>query len=104
MDPNQRIVGVILTTVDEAGQWVYVNHLRIEPECRGSGVGSALMKNLESQCRSGGISRVWLLTSTDVEPFYAPMGYIRDNSFMPPLVRQLMSKHRPDTLILSKVL
>ena len=104
VDPRGRIVGVQLATPDQAGQWVYVNHLRIEPDCRGAGIGSALMKHLESQCRSTGVGRVWLLTSTDVEPFYAAMGYTRDSSFMPAATRRLMETHRPDTLILAKVL
>ncbi len=104
VDADDRIVGVLLTTVDELRQWLYVNHLRIEPEARQFGIGTALMKHLEAQCRSAGIATVWLLTSEDVEPFYTPQGYVRDASFMPPITRQLMTKHRPAALILSKQL
>jgi len=104
VDRNQRIVGVLLASTDEAGQWAYVNVVRIESDCRGAGLGATMMKRLESQCRSAGIGRVWLLTSTDVEPFYQRLGYTRDHSFMPAVTRRLMAEYRPDTLILSKVL
>ncbi|MDD4891404.1 MAG: GNAT family N-acetyltransferase [Phycisphaerae bacterium] len=104
VDGNGRIVAVLLTTVDEAGQWLYVNHLIVDESCRGGGVGTALMNNLESQCRAAGLRRIWLLTGVDVEPFYAVMGYRRDDSFMPPAARELMAARRPDALILSKVL
>ncbi len=99
-----RIIGVLLATQQEANEWVYVNHLRVEPECRGEGVGLALMRDLEAACKADGVGRVWLLTSVDVETYYSPQGYRRDSSFMPPTVRQLMSRHRPDTVILTKVL
>jgi len=104
LDEAGRIVGVLLTTPEEQDRWLYVDDLRIEPDCRQLGIGTALMKNLEAQCRAGGIELIWLLTSTDVEPFYAQLGYARDASFMPPMARQLMARHRPEALILSKEL
>ena len=99
---GERIIGVLLATPEETGRWLYVNHLRVEPECRQFGVGAALMKNVEAQCRASGVPVVWLVTSADVEPYYAPMGYVLDASFMPPVTRQLMARHRAEALILSK--
>jgi N-acetylglutamate synthase-like GNAT family acetyltransferase len=104
VDSEGEIIGVLLATPDENAQWVYINHIRIEPRCRGAGIGQALVKHLESQARAAGFDRIWLLTSEDVEPFYQPMGYQRDASFMPPITRQLMQKHRQAALILSKCL
>ncbi len=104
VDGENAIIGVLLATPDELGQWVYINHVRVEPPARGFGLGTEMVRHLERQCRAAGIGRVWLLTSSDVEPFYQPGGYERDASFMPPAARQLMAEHRPAALILSKKL
>ncbi|MCG3180182.1 MAG: hypothetical protein BIFFINMI_02539 [Phycisphaerae bacterium] len=104
IDGQHKIVGVLLATPSQNGQWIYLNHLRIEPHLRGQGVGGAMVRHLESQCRAAGIGRIWLLTSSDVEPFYLPLGYARDDSFMPPVTRRLMKEHRAAALILSKEL
>jgi predicted N-acetyltransferase YhbS len=102
VDGDGRIVGVLLATPDELGNWLYVNHVRVEPDVRSAGIGQALIKHVEGQGRAAGIERIWLLTSEDVEPFYEPLNYERDASFMPAAVRKLMAEHRPAAIILSK--
>lgn len=58
-EENNAIVGVILAGND--GRRGYIHHTAVSPECRGRGIGSALVESALQALRQCGISKVALV-------------------------------------------
>src|SRR5918911_635902 len=48
----------------------------VEPDCRGRGHGSALVRHVESFARAAGVGKLWLYTWT-AAPLYARLGWVQ---------------------------
>ncbi len=73
-----QIIGSVLGGFDGRRGMVY--HLSVRQECRGKGVGSALMEELESRLRAKGCIKYYLLVTYDNDDaiqFYEKRGWER---------------------------
>ncbi|MBI4295472.1 MAG: 2-amino-4-hydroxy-6-hydroxymethyldihydropteridine diphosphokinase [Chloroflexi bacterium] len=79
-DVNNAILGVVLGAWDGRTGWIY-NHA-VEPRCRGQGIGSALMVELEHRLAKKGATSIKLLVSRDnldAQDFYQASGFKEDS-------------------------
>jgi amino-acid N-acetyltransferase len=58
------------------GQVALLRSLAVAADCRGMGCGKALVAKAESYARSGGVTELYLLTTT-AERFFERLGYTR---------------------------
>lgn len=66
----------------ECRQWGYIWGLYVEPDYRGSGIGSQLMHRAIEHLKSLGCSRAILHTSPMGKPVYERMGFIKSNELL----------------------
>lgn len=81
----ERVIGAIgLEAYAPAG---LLRSLAVRDDCRGSGVGAALVQALEAQARERGLRQLLLLTET-AQPFFARRGYaVVERRLAPPALR-----------------
>lgn len=62
MTENARLCGIILAFRDQSKNFeeLYIQDLAVLPDCRISGIGSALLEALLARARSLDVTRVWL--------------------------------------------
>lgn len=73
-DEADNILGGILAEID--WNWLYIDTVWVSDAARGKGVGSALMRAVESYAAEQGIRCAYLLTSSfQARPFYEKLGY-----------------------------
>ncbi len=75
-DVNNAILGVVIGAWDGRTGWIY-NHA-VEPRCRGQGIGSALMQEMERRMAKKGASSIKLLVgkdNLDAQDFYQDNGF-----------------------------
>jgi ribosomal protein S18 acetylase RimI-like enzyme len=81
---EKRVVGTVIGTHD--GRCGWANHVAVDPQCQGAGVGFALMRELEKRLRALGCNRMNLTvkrSNAQVQGFYERLGfYERDVIFM----------------------
>lgn len=63
---------------DLAGKEAYVQHLYVDPQYRGQGIGRALMLVLLDWCKTSGHSRIALRTSEMARSLYESLGFVAD--------------------------
>jgi ribosomal protein S18 acetylase RimI-like enzyme len=76
---DATIVGVVMGCYDGRRGWV--NHLAVDPNYKGQGLGTQLMEEMEQRLREKGCGKVNLLiepTNAAVQAFYQRLGYQRD--------------------------
>ncbi len=75
-EENGKIIGTVLGGYDGRRGLVY--HLAVAESCRGNGLGTALMNELESRLKAKGCYKYYLLVTPDnlgVMVFYRRMGW-----------------------------
>ncbi len=73
---EKRILGVIaLVPLQEDGPWE-VDHLWVDPEAMGLGVGRRLLEDARTWCQSQGIERLQIASDPDAEAFYRHLGAV----------------------------
>jgi ribosomal protein S18 acetylase RimI-like enzyme len=73
------IVGVVMGCYDGRRGWV--NHLAVDPDYKGQGLGTQIMQKMERRLREKGCGKVNLLIEPKnaiVQTFYQRLGYQRD--------------------------
>ena len=76
---EDRIVAAVMGSFDGRRGWV--NHLAVDPDRHGQGLGAALLGELECRLRTKGCIKLNLLIEPDnarVEGFYRRQGYAND--------------------------
>ena len=74
------VVGAVMGAYDGRRGWVY--HIAADPGCRQSGIGRALMTDLERRMRRMGVGKINLQVRSDnlaVIGFYERLGYKDEN-------------------------
>jgi ribosomal protein S18 acetylase RimI-like enzyme len=81
---EKRVVGTVIGTYD--GRCGWANHVAVDPQWQGAGVGQALMRELENRLRARGCSKMNLTvkrSNAQVQGFYERLGFdSRDVIFM----------------------
>jgi ribosomal protein S18 acetylase RimI-like enzyme len=75
-EEDSRLIGTVLGGYDGRRGMVY--HLAVFPDCRGQGIGTALMEALEARLKARGCYKVLLLVrpdNLDVIDFYRRLGW-----------------------------
>jgi ribosomal protein S18 acetylase RimI-like enzyme len=75
-DDGERVVGTVMGTYD--GRCGWANHVAVDPQWQGMGVGAALMRELEIRLRARGCAKVNLTvarTNARVQGFYERLGF-----------------------------
>ena len=71
---TQQLVGAL--TADLLWDWLYIDELWVDENCRGLGLGKNLMQQAEAYAHAHQLSGVWLWTqSWQAESFYLSLGY-----------------------------
>lgn len=65
-------VGRLQLNSEAEGQ---VRYMAVDPDLKGRGLGSVVLRELESQAKSKGVRRVILNAREEAEPFYTRHGY-----------------------------
>lgn len=73
-DDDGRVVGGLIGEVNL--RWLFVSALWVDEGARGSGIGSRLVREAESQARARGCAGIYLDTfSFQARPFYEKIGF-----------------------------
>jgi Predicted acyltransferase len=70
-----RVVGFASLVLEEAGS-ARVRQVSVAFDAQGTGVGRALMREVEAEARRSGVTRLWLEARTTAEGFYHRLGYV----------------------------
>ena len=73
-----RVIGTAIGAWDGLRGWIY--HLAVSGDCRGEGVGSALLEAAEERLRARGVAQINLMvyeSNADAEALYVRRGYER---------------------------
>lgn len=73
---GQRVIGTVIGTYD--GRCGWANHVAVEPDWQGTGVGAALMHELEKRLRARGCRSINLTVkraNAQVQGFYERLGF-----------------------------
>ena len=82
--------GVLLASRGAGGDSIYVNHLLVDENARGLGLGSKLMAALESFAVSAGVGRIWLLCGSETVDYYQSKGYRESYKFLTPELKRYL--------------
>lgn len=77
---DQRVVGAVMGCYDGRRGWA--NHVAVDPDYQGQGIGTALMSELEQRLRLCGCAKFNLLVArpnADVQGFYEQLGFESDD-------------------------
>jgi ribosomal protein S18 acetylase RimI-like enzyme len=77
-EAENRIIGSVIGGYDGRRGLIY--HLAVSASCRGQGIGSRLMNEVEARLRAKGCLKCYLLVTTDnteVETYYLQLGWQR---------------------------
>jgi ribosomal protein S18 acetylase RimI-like enzyme len=77
-EAENRIIGSVIGGYDGRRGLIY--HLAVSASCRGQGIGSRLMNEVEARLRAKGCLKCYLLVTTDnteVETYYRQLGWRR---------------------------
>jgi ribosomal protein S18 acetylase RimI-like enzyme len=77
-EAENRIIGSVIGGYDGRRGLIY--HLAVSASCRGQGIGSRLMNEVEARLRAKGCLKCYLLVTTDnteVETYYRQLGWQR---------------------------
>lgn len=96
---NDDIIGTL--TAYTAFSEIYIDDLWVDPHYRGQGIGSTLLKSLESRFNGKGYNNINLVTSQFQAPnFYKKCGFdiefIRENKHNPKLTKFFFIKYFDD--------
>lgn len=69
-----RVVGYACLLIDVSGAG-HVRQVSVRPDLQGSGVGRALMSEVDAQAARLGLPLLWLNARITAEPFYQRLGY-----------------------------
>ena len=73
---EEEIVGTVMGSCDGGQGWIY--YLGVDPACRRQGIGTALMKRMETQLITLGCQelqfQIWA-SQEEVQAFYETLGY-----------------------------
>ena len=75
-EAENRIIGSVIGGYDGRRGLIY--HLAVSASCRGQGIGSRLMNEVEARLRAKGCLKCYLLVTTDnteVETYYRQLGW-----------------------------
>jgi ribosomal protein S18 acetylase RimI-like enzyme len=75
-DNGERVVGTVMGTFDSRCGWA--NHVAVDPQWQGAGVGRALMRELEHRLRVRGCTTIQLTVTranAQVQGFYERLGF-----------------------------
>ena len=75
-EAENRIIGSVIGGYDGRRGLIY--HLAVSTSCRGQGIGSRLMNEVEARLRAKGCLKCYLLVTTDnteVETYYRQLGW-----------------------------
>ena len=75
-DNGERVVGTVIGTYD--GRCGWANHVAVDPQWQGVGLGAALMRELENRLRARGCARIDLTVAranAQVQGFYERLGF-----------------------------
>jgi amino-acid N-acetyltransferase len=71
---GEQIVGV--AGFEACGETALLRSLAVEPDCRGKGVGKALVELIEASADFGGLRSLYLLTET-AEGYFKGLGFLK---------------------------
>ncbi len=80
IEMDERIIGAVMGTYDGRRGWA--NHMAVDPQCQGMGLGATLMGELECRLRARGCAKVNLMVRRDnavVQGFYKRLGFENDD-------------------------
>ena len=75
-EDGERVVGTVMGTYD--GRCAWANHVAVDPQWQGVGIGRALMRELEHRLRARGCARINLTVTranAQVQGFYERLGF-----------------------------
>lgn len=79
-DDNGELIAAV--TADILWDWMYISELWVDDRCRGTGMGSKLMKNAEEYAIEHKLSGLWLWTQSWQAPaFYQKLGFVEFTRF-----------------------
>jgi len=87
-------LGVLLASRSADGRSCFLNHLLVMAQARSKGVGSALVKRLQSTCAETGVRRIWFFTTEHNRRFYERLGFAQDDRFLETSVAQYARSHK----------
>lgn len=70
-----RVVGFASLVLEGSGS-ARVRQVSVAFDVQGTGVGRALMREVEAEARRRGLTRLWLEARTTAERFYHRLGYV----------------------------
>lgn len=94
-----------MITVEDEYFVLYIYEIHLSPKCARKGIGSHLMKLVETIAHRIGVSKVMLTvftSNTSAEAFYRSLGYDEDEFSPPPRKFRGGKTKRPDYIIMSK--
>jgi ribosomal protein S18 acetylase RimI-like enzyme len=79
-DDNGELIAAL--TADLLWDWMYIDELWVDDRCRGTGMGSKLMKQAEQYAIEHKLSGLWLWTQNWQAPvFYQKLGFVEFTRF-----------------------
>ncbi len=79
-ESEERVVGTVIGTYDGRSGWA--NHVAVDPQWQGMGMGTSLMRELEDRLRARGCARINLTVAyanAQVQGFYEQLGFYPRN-------------------------
>ena len=71
---DNRIVGMGRAISDRISD-AYIQDVTVDPEFRGRGIGSSLVRELVARLEADGIGWIGLIAERKTHPFYRPLGF-----------------------------